>query len=155
MSFTNLESGNYTFYVKAAYNILDDTPIASKQFTINAPWYKKTTAYVAYGLIFIAIIFSFYVLKLNQNMALNKLKAAKSLDEFKTKLYTNISHEFRTPLTLISGPIDNQLAKSDLSKTDKKELTLVKQNANRLLNLVNQMLDLSMIDSGQIKLKEQ
>ncbi|MAL23074.1 MAG: hybrid sensor histidine kinase/response regulator [Xanthomarina sp.] len=153
VSFTNLESGNYTFYVKAAYNILDDTPIASKQFTINAPWYKKTTAYVAYGLIFIAIIFSFYVLKLNQNMALNKLKAAKSLDEFKTKLYTNISHEFRTPLTLISGPIDNQLAKSDLSKTDKKELTLVKQNANRLLNLVNQMLDLSMIDSGQIKLK--
>ncbi|MCX7550622.1 response regulator, partial [Xanthomarina sp. F2636L] len=75
------------------------------------------------------------------------------LDEFKTKLYTNISHEFRTPLTLISGPIDNQLAKTDLSKTDKKELSLVKQNADRLLHLVNQMLDLSMIDSGQTKLR--
>lgn len=76
----------------------------------------------------------------------------KKLDEFKTKLYTNISHEFRTPLTLISGPIDHQLAKSDLKPEDRVELDLVKQNANRLLNLVNQMLDLSLIDSGQLRL---
>jgi len=76
----------------------------------------------------------------------------KKLDEFKTKLYTNISHEFRTPLTLISGPIENQLAKAKLSKDDKKELSLVKQNADRLVGLVGQMLDLSMIDSGQRKL---
>ncbi|MCX7550623.1 response regulator, partial [Xanthomarina sp. F2636L] len=153
INFTNLESGDYTFYVKAAYDILDDTPVASKKFTINSPWYKMTIAYVFYGMIFISILVAFSYLKLKQNLALNKLKAAKVLDEFKTKLYTNISHEFRTPLTLISGPIDNQLAKTDLSKTDKKELSLVKQNADRLLHLVNQMLDLSMIDSGQTKLR--
>ncbi len=76
----------------------------------------------------------------------------KKLDEFKTKLYTNISHEFRTPLTLISGPIENQLAKTKLSKEDKRELSLVKQNADRLVGLVDQLLDLSMIDSGQRKL---
>jgi signal transduction histidine kinase len=77
----------------------------------------------------------------------------KQLDEFKTKLYTNISHEFRTPLTLISGPIDQQLAKDSLRPEDRKALGLVKQNAKRLLNLVNQMLDLSLIDSGQLRLQ--
>jgi DNA-binding response OmpR family regulator/two-component sensor histidine kinase len=76
----------------------------------------------------------------------------KQIDEFKTKLYTNISHEFRTPLTLISGPIDHQLSRDNLNPEDRKELNLVKQNANRLLNLVNQMLDLSLIDSGQLRL---
>lgn len=74
-------------------------------------------------------------------------------DELKTKLYTDISHEIRTPLTLISGPIEHQLGRKGLSQEDKKELSLIKDNAQRLLGLVNQMLDLSMIDSGHLKLK--
>ncbi len=152
VSFTNLEPGEYNFYVKAAYHIADDTPVAEKTFTIHAPWYKTTIAYLLYGLIFISVIMSFYYLRLKQHVASNKLKAAKALDEFKTRLYTDISHEFRTPLTLIVGPIDNQLAKPEISKVDRKELSLVKQNADRLLGLVGQMLDLSMIDSGQRKL---
>ena len=60
---------------------------------------------------------------------------------------------FRTPLTLISGPVDKQLERDDLLEKDKKDLNLVKQNANRLLNLVNQMIDLSLVDSGQLSLK--
>lgn len=76
----------------------------------------------------------------------------KKLDEFKTKLYNNISHEFRTPLTLISGPIESQLAKPNLSKNDKAELSLIKRNAKRLLNLVNQLLDLSKLETGNLKL---
>ena len=74
-------------------------------------------------------------------------------DELKTKLYTDISHEIRTPLTLIAGPIEHQLERKGLSSDDKKELSLIKDNAQRLLGLVNQMLDLSMIDSGHLKLK--
>src|SRR5690554_3550598 len=73
----------------------------------------------------------------------------KKLDALKTQLYTNISHEIRTPLTLISGPIESQLAKPGLAPQDQHELLLVKTNADRLLKLVNQMLDLSVIDSGQ------
>lgn len=73
----------------------------------------------------------------------------KKLDALKTQLYTNISHEIRTPLTLISGPIESQLAKPGLAPQDQHELLLVKTNADRLLKLVGQMLDLSVIDSGQ------
>ncbi len=76
----------------------------------------------------------------------------QKLDELKTKLYTDISHEIRTPLTLISGPIEHQLSRTDLSDEDEKELSLIKNNAQRLLGLVNQMLDLSMIDSGHLQL---
>lgn len=73
----------------------------------------------------------------------------KKLDAIKTQLYTNISHEIRTPLTLITGPIENQLAKADLAPHDEHELLLIKTNTDRLLKLVDQMLDLSVIDSGQ------
>lgn len=76
----------------------------------------------------------------------------KKLDEFKTKLYNNISHEFKTPLTLISGPVENQLAKPNISEDDKEQLNLIKRNSKRLLNLVNQLLDLSKLESGNLKL---
>ncbi|MCR9227950.1 MAG: response regulator [Flavobacteriaceae bacterium] len=86
----------------------------------------------------------FYLVEIEKNKF-------QKLDELKTKLYTDISHEIRTPLTLISGPIEHQLDRAGLSNDDKKELSLIKNNTQRLLGLVNQMLDLSMIDSGQFK----
>lgn len=85
--------------------------------------------------------------KFNQ-VELEKDKIQK-LDMLKTQLYTNISHEIRTPLTLISGPIESQMARPNLLPKDQHELMLVKSNADRLLKLVNQMLDLSVLDSGQ------
>ena len=113
-----------------------------------------------YGLMIILLVFTVYVylkfrwqMKTQLQLEHAETERLKKLDEFKTKLYTNISHEFRTPLTLISGPIDKQLERDDLTTKDEKDLNLVKQNANRLMNLVNQMLDLSLIDSGQLTLK--
>lgn len=87
----------------------------------------------------------FYLVEIEKNRF-------QKLDELKTKLYTDISHEIRTPLTLISGPIEHQLGRTGLSNEDRKELSLIKNNAQRLLGLVNQMLDLSMIDSGHLQL---
>jgi len=87
----------------------------------------------------------FYLIEIEKNRF-------QKLDELKTKLYTDISHEIRTPLTLISGPIEHQLGRTGLSNDDKKELSIIKNNAQRLLGLVNQMLDLSMIDSGHLQL---
>ncbi|WP_417199732.1 two-component regulator propeller domain-containing protein [Bizionia sp.] len=159
--YTNLPPNVYQFQVISSnYDGVWNTTPATYIFTILDPWYATNLAKTMYVFLIIILLYILYLyLKWRWNVK-NQLRLEqvetirlKKLDEFKTKLYTNISHEFRTPLTLISGPIDNQLAKPELSKTDKKELTLVKQNATRLLNLVNQMLDLSMIDSGQIKLK--
>lgn len=83
---------------------------------------------------------------------LEKDKIQKT-DELKTQLFTDISHEIRTPLTLITGPVENQLAREGIAPEDHRELSLIKDNANRLLGLVNQILDLSKIDLGQYRPK--
>ncbi|NAY92172.1 response regulator [Muricauda sp. JGD-17] len=80
-------------------------------------------------------------------------KRLKQLESAKSKFFANISHEFRTPLTLISGPVGHQLSKKDLSPDDKTDLGLIQRNANRLLKLVDQILDLSKIEAGNRKLK--
>ncbi len=79
-------------------------------------------------------------------------KKLKELEKAKSKFFTNISHEFRTPLTLISGPVAHQLSKKKLSREDKTDLGLIQRNANRLLELVDQLLDLSKIEAGRRQL---
>ncbi|MEL0456471.1 two-component regulator propeller domain-containing protein [Flavobacteriaceae bacterium SZ-1-7] len=159
--YTNLPPNTYTFQVISSNydGVWNETP-ATYTFTILKPWYLTTTMKIGYLLLAVLISLGVYkYLKFRWNVKAQlqmehaETERLKKLDEFKTKLYTNISHEFRTPLTLISGPIDHQLSKKDLKPEDRKELSLVKQNANRLLNLVNQMVDLSLIDSGQAQLK--
>ncbi|MBR9758171.1 MAG: response regulator [Algicola sp.] len=159
--YTNLPPNTYTFKVISSnYDGVWNNVPATYTFTIKKPWFLSTLAIICYALLVFALsIWVYRYLKWRWHMKMQlefehkETTRLKKLDELKTKLYTNISHEFRTPLTLISGPIESQLKKKDLNAGDKKELFLVKQNANRLLNLVNQMLDLSMIDSGQQKLK--
>jgi signal transduction histidine kinase/ligand-binding sensor domain-containing protein/DNA-binding response OmpR family regulator len=158
--YTNLPPDDYVFQVISSnYDGVWNTEPTTYSFTILKPWYATNLAKGMYALLF--LLFGFYLyrylkwrweIKTQLRLEHEETERLKKLDEFKTKLYTNISHEFRTPLTLISGPIENQLAKAKLSKDDKKELSLVKQNADRLVGLVDQMLDLSMIDSGQRKL---
>ncbi|PWK19672.1 two-component regulator propeller domain-containing protein [Xanthomarina spongicola] len=159
--YTNLSPDDYEFQVISCnYDGVWNTTPATYSFTILKPWYATNfskAVYILFGILLVFLMYRYlkwrWYVKNQLRLEHDETERLKKLDEFKTKLYTNISHEFRTPLTLISGPIDNQLAKQELSKNDKKELTLVKQNADRLLKLVDQMLNLSMIDSGQIKLK--
>ncbi len=159
--YTNLPPNDYEFQVISSnYDGVWNKEPATYKFTVLKPWYATNFAKAVYVLLVLLLAFYLYKylkwrweIKAQLVMEHEETERLKKLDEFKTKLYTNISHEFRTPLTLISGPIDNQLAKPKVSKEDKKELSLVKQNADRLLNLVDQMLDLSMIDSGQLTLR--
>jgi signal transduction histidine kinase/DNA-binding response OmpR family regulator len=94
----------------------------------------------------IGVVYNRYKLNARANARL------KELDTLKTKFFTNISHEFRTPLTLIKGPIE--LAEESPEKPMPLEnIKMVRRNANRLLKLVNQLLDLSKIDAGGLNLE--
>jgi len=74
------------------------------------------------------------------------------MDQMKTRFFNNISHEFRTPLTLILGPLEDILVKEEMSERNRVSMERMQRNATRLLALVNQLLDLSKLDAGSMKL---
>ncbi|WP_209329943.1 hybrid sensor histidine kinase/response regulator transcription factor [Lunatimonas salinarum] len=154
--YTNLSPGDYTFFAKSSNydGVWSETP-ASLNFTILPPWYLTWWAYLGYALLISAGLMWVYTYlkwrwQMNYNLKLKEEEALHLLeiDRFKTMFFTNISHEFRTPLTLISGPVERLISQSD-SPVVKSQLNLIKQNSQRLLNLVDQLLEVSKIKSGK------
>ncbi|HET8804078.1 MAG TPA: response regulator [Aequorivita sp.] len=115
---------------------------------------KKNQLYLLWGiLIIIAIagVFVFFQFR-NRQKTTRKLQ---ELDTAKSTFFANISHEFRTPLTLIKGPIEDNLASDKLSQTERKNLTSALRNTQRLTDLVDQLLALAKLESGNLKLNIQ
>lgn len=117
----------------------------AKQQKIN----QRNLLLAGIGLSSFVGVFFFFSYR-NRKKTMQKLK---ELDQLKTNLFTNISHEFRTPLTLISSPIQQQLKKKNISNKDRTSFEIIQNNATRLLDLVNQLLDISKIEVGSLKLK--
>ena len=90
--------------------------------------------------------------KLTAQLEHAEVKRLQQLDEMRSNFFANISHEFRTPLTLILNPAE-QLLKENIKPENNKYLSIIHRNASRLLELVNQLLDLSKLESGKAKLK--
>lgn len=159
-TFIDLPSGEYVFEVKASNNdgIWNETPtrlhIVIKQF-----WYKSNLALVLYSLAFLTIVVQivrFYRerSKLKKALLVEKIKLEheEQLHEMKLRFFTNISHEFRTPLTLINWPIKNLLKSKRLLAEERSQLETVKRNTNRLLQLINQIMDFRKLEKGKTKL---
>lgn len=148
ITYTNLNPGRYTFKVKAANN---DGLWNDQEFMlpirIFAPWWLSITALVMYAVAIILIIWVVHRLQINRHNQMAETLRLKELDAFKTRFYTNITHEFRTPLTLILGPVEQSLQKGVVLK--KIELNLIRQNAQRLLGLINQILEFNKLDAGK------
>ena len=126
---------------------------------IIPPWWKTNIAYVFYFFILIGLLYFFNKysvirVKEKSNLLLEKVKNEKDheLNELKSIFFTNITHEFRTPLTLILGPVEKMLSDNNGSETLKKQIILIQRNATRLLRLVNQLMEFRKVEKGKMEL---
>lgn len=158
--YTNLAPGDYSFKVKSSNydNIWNEVP-SVYSFTIRPPWYLTTVAKISYFLLAAIILFLVYKylqwrweIKHELLQEHEETERLKKLAEYRSKLYTNISHEFRTPLTLISGPVSQLLSSFKQNSKEKKALEVIDGSSQRMLRLVNQLLELSQLEDGIIKL---
>lgn len=166
--YTNLDPGTYTFLVRATSDAGEwDSPLKSIRVTVKPPFWRTYYAYTLYFLLFAGILWTIRYLgiqKLKAKFAVEQERNRAELllaeerreaerkhqfDQLKIKFLTNISHEFRTPISLIMGPLE-QLMQQETSPERANQLDMLRRNARRLLNLVNQLLDFR-----NIKLKEQ
>ncbi|MCK5076460.1 MAG: hybrid sensor histidine kinase/response regulator, partial [Calditrichia bacterium] len=164
-NYTNVDAGEYIFRVKASNNdgVWNEEGTSIK-ITITPPWWKTNQAYFIFIILIISIIYTGLRFKINRERLKNELKLKdmeagkfQELDRMKSHFFANISHEFRTPLTLILGPMEKLLS-SDLNENKgnkgniKNHYKLITRNANRLLRLVDQLLDLSKLEAGKLSI---
>lgn len=159
-TYTNLSPGEYVFKVKAANTdgVWNESPI---QLNIikRPPFWQTTWAYIVYILIasiLFLIIRKYFLIKLHleNNLKLEKLEKQQieELSALKLKFFTNISHDFRTPLTLIHGPLQELIKKSHNHESH-DHLLLIKKNVNLMLRLINQLMDFRKLEKNTISLR--
>lgn len=158
VQYTNLSSGNYTFEVKAMNESGYWSKPAKISFVINPPFWKTWWAYTIYFILasigfFLVRRYELNRVKLRNDLKLKEFESQKlqEVDQIKSRFFANISHEFRTPLTIIIGSLEKLKSKME-NNSDHKELVVMKRNASRLLHLINQLLELSRLESGNTKL---
>ena len=158
-TYTNLDPGEYVFRVKATNSdgIWNDDGVSIRVILLP-PWWQTWWAYLLYAVFIVAILYSLRQYEMKRVQLRNELqlkdfeaKKLQEVDQLKSHFFANISHEFRTPLTLILGLLQKFENKS-ADKNDLEDYGVMKRNAVRLLQLINQLLELSKIEAGKSKL---
>ena len=149
IALNRLPIGSYHFRVVAEHNSIR-TPERTFTIIIHAPWYRTPLAFLFYSLLLLAILWSFtsYVRQKNKHAR------AEELNEARTRFFMDISHEIRTPLTLILSPTLT-LMKQDKDPYRRSIYETIRRNAERILGLINQLMDIRKIDKQQMQLHMQ
>ncbi len=141
-NYTNLSRGKYLFHVKSTNS---DGVWANNErilaIEVLPPYWATGLAYLIYFLVAILFLYTTFRILYAFYKMRHKIALEKQESEIKTRFFTNISHEIRTPLTMIVSPIENLLQNKTTPQPVKDQLALVSKNTNRLLKMVNQILD--------------
>ncbi len=160
-TYTNLRPGTYFFRVRATRNASEwSEPTVNLEINVLPPWWETTWAYSLYALVTVLIIYSVqrefvHRTKLRHKLELETYKHERDneLNKEKFKFFTNLSHELRTPLTLILGPLARMLGKREVNNRVRQNLLLIQNQALRLQNLTNQLMDFRKYEIENLKLR--
>jgi signal transduction histidine kinase/DNA-binding response OmpR family regulator len=149
IQFANLTPGKYTFKVLGGNSDgFWSEEVEVFEFVITPPWFASIWAYISYSLLIIFVVLGAYRYQFNRKTEQQESIRLKELDAFKNRFFTNLTHEFRTPLTVIMGMVDQ------IKRNPKKHLDggiqLIERNSQNLLQLINQLLDLSKLENGSL-----
>lgn len=154
LAFSHLAPGRYKYRIKAICNGYE-TPVKEFTITIHPAWYASIWAKLFYLLLLIAAIILYLRHRKRQmedQLILQQHIHAEEMGEAKIKFFMNISHEIRTPLTLIITPLLS-LIKEDKEPHRQGIYEIIRKNSERILHLINQMMDLRKIDKGQMVMR--
>ena len=162
-TYTNLPPGRYTFEVRGSNNdgAWNDTG-ASLAVVIAPPWWQTWWAYVLYAALALSALYAarqyeMNRLRLKSRLEIEQVEAEqlRHLDRARSRLFANVSHEFRTPLTLTLGPLDDLRAglHGPLSPAMTDQVELARRNAGRVLDLINEILELARVEAGHTTLR--
>jgi signal transduction histidine kinase/ligand-binding sensor domain-containing protein/CheY-like chemotaxis protein len=159
-TYTNLDPGTYIFRVKGSNNDgLWNEEGTSLKIMITPPWWRTTWAYGSYILLLVFAVATTWRahvkrLRIKHQLEIEHLQTEKlqAVDQMKSRFFANVSHEFRTPLTLIKGPV-KQMLDNEFNEKKREVYGTILRYSDRLLHLINQILDLSKLESGSMTLK--
>ena len=159
-TYLHLPSGKYVFKVQGtnSQGVWRQHKIAELRINVLPPWWRTWWAWLCYALLLGLCIWAYFRFTLNRarlkaQLSFEQLEAkrVKELDTIKTQLYTNITHEFRTPLTIILGMAQQVINKP--GEYFNSGMDMIIRNGQNLLKLVNEMLDLSKLETGKMSLQ--
>lgn len=155
-TYTNLPKGDYMFKVRSTNSDgvwIDNT--RNLRIKVLPSFWETSLAYLIYVLILLLIVFTaVYILSTIYRLK-HKVVMEHQLTDLKLRFFTDISHELRTPLTLITAPLENIMEDTELPNRIREQLSVVERNANRMLRLVNQILDFRKIQNKKMKMQVQ
>lgn len=156
LHYTKLPPGKYTLYVQASKEsgVWPDEP-SSLVIIVKPPFWSTSMAYLTYLFAVLTLFTLFFIryrrkMKEKESNQIEKLQSAKQKEILQAKIsfFTNITHEIRTPLTLIMGSLNRIIKSGDQEITKNENITVMSKNTQRLLDLVNQLLDFRKIESS-------
>ena len=160
LNYTNLPPGKYVLKVRTGVGMTDDELSGELSVLIEKPFYGRWWAWLLYLAAFSLLVFAVYRTRRNRKAwedTLRKEKEEKSrieeLNKVKLRFFTDVSHEFKTPLTLITGQIESLLQSEPFSPQVTRRLEKIRANAERLKRLISELLDFRKQEQGFLKLK--
>lgn len=153
VQYLNLRPGTYIFYVKGTNSDGIWSEPSALTIKIRPPWYTSNWAFFFYSLLISGSGYLFFKNREYRKLERREALRLKELDEFKSRFFTNISHEFRTPLTVILGLTEKVMDTLGNQVTPIQLLSLIKRNGENLLRLINQILDLAKLENHSLQLE--